>query len=56
MHDFQITHAHNTTKELVDGLAPCVALALGAAREEALLWSVARARGLSLLQATAAPG
>jgi hypothetical protein len=39
-----------------DGLAPCVAAALTAAREEALLWSVAGARGLSLLQAIAAPG
>jgi hypothetical protein len=39
-----------------DGLAPCVSAALLAAREKALLWTVARARGLSLLQATAAPG
>jgi hypothetical protein len=33
------------------GLAPCVAAALLAAREEALLWTMAGARGLSLLQA-----
>jgi hypothetical protein len=39
-----------------DGLAPCMPFALWAAREEALLWSVAGARGMSLLQATAAPG
>jgi hypothetical protein len=39
-----------------DGLAPCVSAALLAVREEALLWTVAGARGLSLLQATAAPG
>jgi hypothetical protein len=38
-----------------DGLAPCVAAALTTAREEALLWSTAGARGLSLLQAIAAP-
>jgi hypothetical protein len=37
------------------GLAPCVATALMAAREEALLWLVAGARGMSLLHAIAAP-
>jgi hypothetical protein len=37
------------------GLAPCVAAALMAAREEAPLWLVAGARGLSLLHAIAAP-
>jgi hypothetical protein len=39
-----------------NGLVPCVAAALLAAREEALLWTVARARGMSLLQAIAALG
>jgi hypothetical protein len=34
-----------------DGLAPCVSAALLAAREDALLWTVAGARGMSLLQA-----
>jgi hypothetical protein len=38
------------------GLVPSVAAALLAAREEALLWTMAGARGLSLLQAIAAPG
>jgi hypothetical protein len=33
-----------------DGLAPCVSAALLAAREDALLWTVAGARGMSLLQ------
>jgi hypothetical protein len=37
------------------GLALCVAAALMAAREEAPLWLVAGARGLSLLHAIAAP-
>jgi hypothetical protein len=32
-----------------DVLAPCVSAALLAAREEALLWTVAKVRGLSLL-------
>jgi hypothetical protein len=39
-----------------DGLAPCVSAALPAAREQALIWTVAGARCLSLLEATAAPG
>jgi hypothetical protein len=44
------------TRRVFDGLAPCVAAALRAGREEALLWSVAEARGMSLLQAIAVPG
>jgi hypothetical protein len=39
-----------------DGLAPCMATVLLAAREEALLWTMAGARGLSLQQAIGTPG
>jgi hypothetical protein len=39
-----------------NGRAPSVPTALQMAREEALLWTVAGAKGLSLLQAMGAPG
>jgi hypothetical protein len=38
------------------GAAPSVPAALLVAKEEALLWTMARAKGLSLLQAIGTPG
>jgi hypothetical protein len=39
-----------------DGLRPSVGVALQLARDEALVWSMARAKGLSSLQSMASVG